>query len=143
MATEAQAGWEHFSHAADIGVRGRGATPAAAFEQAAIALTALITDPASVQPRQMVEFACTAPDLELLFADWLNALIYEMSTRRLLFGRFEIEIQDSSLKAHAWGEAVDRARHQPVVEPKGATYTELSVRQDEAGNWIAQCVIDV
>lgn len=143
MTTEPQAGWEHFSHAADIGVRGHGASPAAAFEQAAIALTALVTDPARIQLQQTVEFACAAPDLELLLADWLNALIYEMATRKLLFGRFDIEIEDSSLKARAFGETVDRERHQPVVEPKGATYTELSVRRDAAGHWIAQCVIDV
>ncbi len=39
--------WEHFEHGADIGVRGIGPTPASAFEQAALALTAVITDPAS------------------------------------------------------------------------------------------------
>ena len=33
------AGWEHFPHDADIGIRGFGATPAEAFEQAAVALT--------------------------------------------------------------------------------------------------------
>jgi len=35
--------WEHFPHEADIGVRGFGATPAEAFEQAALALTAAVT----------------------------------------------------------------------------------------------------
>jgi SHS2 domain-containing protein len=37
--------WEHFSHDADIGIRGIGATKEEAFEQVAIALTAVITDP--------------------------------------------------------------------------------------------------
>lgn len=36
--------WEHFPHQADIGVRGMGATLAQAFEQAALALTAVIVD---------------------------------------------------------------------------------------------------
>ena len=39
-----EAGWEHFSHDADIGVRGWGQTLAQAFEQAALALTAVVTD---------------------------------------------------------------------------------------------------
>jgi RNA-splicing ligase RtcB len=39
--------WEHFPHEADTGVRGIGASPAEAFEQAAIALTAVITDAVS------------------------------------------------------------------------------------------------
>ena len=42
-----QAHWEHFSHEADIGIRGVGPTLATAFEQAAIAMTAVITDPAN------------------------------------------------------------------------------------------------
>lgn len=40
--------WEHFEHGADIGVRGIGATKASAFEQAALALTGVITDPQHV-----------------------------------------------------------------------------------------------
>src|SRR5690606_28024908 len=36
--------WEHFAHDADMGVRGVGSTLAEAFEQGALALTALITD---------------------------------------------------------------------------------------------------
>src|SRR5512139_3851745 len=41
--------WEHFEHGADIGVRGFGASVAEAFEQAALALTAVIADPAGVR----------------------------------------------------------------------------------------------
>ena len=40
--------WEHFEHGADVGVRGIGPTPASAFEQAALALTAVITEPDAV-----------------------------------------------------------------------------------------------
>src|SRR5574342_89263 len=69
--------WEHFSHGADIGVRGFGETKAEAFEQAALALTAVLTDPEQVEPREAVAIACEAPDDELLFADWLNCLVYE------------------------------------------------------------------
>lgn len=37
--------WQHFSHDADIGLVGIGPTKAEAFRQAAIALTAVVTDP--------------------------------------------------------------------------------------------------
>ena len=134
--------WEHFSHEADIGVRGLGKTPAEAFEAAALAMTAVVTDPERVQPLQVVEIGCEAPDLELLLVDWLNALIYEMSTRRMLFSRFHVELKGSRLLGRAWGEPVDRQRHQPVVEIKGATYTGLEVVQRN-GLWMAQCVVDV
>jgi tRNA nucleotidyltransferase (CCA-adding enzyme) len=126
-----------------MGVRGIGPTKEAAFEQAALALTGVITNPASVRPAEAVSITCDAPDDELLLVDWLNALIYEMAARRILFGRFAVHIQGHHLQATAWGELVDVARHQPAVEVKGATYTALSVKQEPEGYWIAQCVVDV
>ena len=108
-----------------------------------MALTAVITDPESVAATVPVTIACQAPDDELLLVDWLNSLIFEMSTRRMLFGRFEVAISGHRLEATAWGEAVDVARHHPAVEVKGATYTELGVSRQPDGHWRAQCVVDV
>ena len=135
--------WEHFPHQADIGVRGLGATLEQAFEQAALALTAVITEPAEVVPREMIRLSCEAPDAELLLVDWLNTLIYEMATRNMLFSRFEVHLEGSRLTAQVWGEALEAARHRPAVEVKGATYTALKVAQQPDGGWLAQCVVDV
>jgi SHS2 domain-containing protein len=134
--------WEHFEHGADIGVRGYGASIAEAFEQAALALTAVITELASVQPLERVEVRCEAPDDELLFAEWLNALVYEMATRRMLFARYSVKLEGTRLAGEAWGEPVDVARHHPAVEVKGATYTMLRVAR-EGADWVAQTVVDV
>ena len=139
----AQRGWEHFPHVADMGVRGFGPTPAAAFEEAALAMTAAIVDPARVAARYKVVIECAAPDDELLLAEWLNRLVYEMATRRMLFSRFEVRIADHRLDGAAWGEPIDRRRHEPGVEVKGATLTALQVRREADGRWIAQCVVDV
>jgi tRNA nucleotidyltransferase (CCA-adding enzyme) len=135
--------WEHFAHESDIGVRGLGASCAEAFEQAALALTAVVTDPAGVHAEKKVELRCEAPDTELLLVDWLNAVIYEMATRNMLFGRYEVRLTDGHLEGAAWGEAVELSRHRPAVEPKGATYTALKVSRQEDGSWLAQCVVDV
>ena len=62
-------------------------------------------------------------------ADWLNALIYAMATRDLLFGRFAVTLHDHVLDAKVWGQSLDRERHQPSVEVKAVTYTELSMAQ--------------
>ena len=135
--------WEHFAHQADMGIRGSGPSKAGAFEQAAVALTAVITDPKTVQPVECVTIRREDADDELLFAEWINALVYEMATRKMLFSRFRVALSGPSLLGEAWGEPVDIARHQPAVEVKGATYTELQVRQESDGTWIAQCVVDV
>lgn len=135
--------WEHFEHMADIGLRGFGNSIAQAFEQIALAMTAVIAEPDSVRPLDAVSIVCTATEPELLLVDWLNALIYEMATRHMLFARFAVRITEGRLEALAWGEAVDRSRHRPAVEVKGATMTLLSVREQTAGVWCAQCVVDV
>ena len=139
----ADCGWEHFPHGADVGVRGYGATEADAFAQAALALSAIVTEPHAVQERRTVDVRCEAPDDELLFVDWLNALIYEMVTRKMCFGRFDVRIENGRLEGRAWGEPLDVARHAPNVEPKGATYTALRVVEEPGGRWVAQCVVDV
>jgi tRNA nucleotidyltransferase (CCA-adding enzyme) len=134
--------WEHYDHSADIGVRGFGATKAEAFEQAALALTAVATDPRTVESRQCVSIECDAPDDELLLTEWLNALVLEMATRKMLFSRFLVHIDGTRLTASAWGEEVDVARHHPAAEIKGATYTTLRVAKVD-GVWVAQTVVDV
>jgi SHS2 domain-containing protein len=135
--------WEHFPHDADTGIRGYGDTVESAFSQAAIAMTAVICDVSKVKPLTPVHIQCKAPDYELLFADWINALVYEMAVKHMLFSRFDVRINGQVLQAETWGEPVDQLRHQPAVEVKGATYTELKVIRDKDGRWIAQCVIDV
>ena len=134
--------WEHFPHDADVGLRGWGATPAEAFEQAAYALTAVVTH-ARVEPTISVGLTREAPDLELLFVEWLNAIIYEMAVRNMLFGRFTVRIENDRLEATLWGEPVDVERHAPACEPKGATYTALKVARDADGRWSAACIVDV
>jgi SHS2 domain-containing protein len=136
-------GYTLFPHDADVGVRGCGKSPAEAFENAAMAVTAIVTEPADVREARPVQIACGAPDLTLLLVDWLNTLIYEMATRGMLFSRYEVDISNGQLRGTAWGETIDRARHQPAAEPKGATYTEARVEQDDKGVWTAQCVVDV
>jgi tRNA nucleotidyltransferase (CCA-adding enzyme) len=137
------ANWEHFAHGADTGVRGVGPTRSSAFEQAALALTAVVTDPATVRPITPVAIVCDAPGDEDLFVEWLNAIVYEMATRRMLFGAFDVRIDGGHLEATARGEAVDPARHEPAVEVKGATYTALRVARGGDGQWVAQTVVDV
>lgn len=141
-ATGEKARWEHFPHDADVGVRGFGSTPAEAFEQAALALTAVVTQ-MEVSPKVKVDVSCEAPDVELLFIEWLNAVIYEMAVRDMLFSRFAVQIDGTKLEGKLWGEPVDSVRHAPACEPKGATYTALKVSADIDGTWSAACIVDV
>jgi tRNA nucleotidyltransferase (CCA-adding enzyme) len=135
--------WEHFPHGADVGVRGIGGSKEEAFAYAALALTGVITEPTLVSADESVDIECAAPDDEILLVEWLNAIIYEMATRKMLFSRFTVRFEDFKLKATAWGEAIEIEKHQPAVEVKGASCTALLVKRDHEGTWTAQCVVDV
>jgi len=134
--------FEHFDHQADIGIRGIGDTVDEAFEQAAMAMMAVTCSPKAILSEKEVNISCTASDIEFLLVDFLNAIIYEMALRNMLFGKFQVTIKDNRLEAKAWGEKSDPKKHQTAVEVKGATYTELEVKQDN-GKWTAQCIVDV
>lgn len=134
--------WSHFAHDADLGLRGSGRSKAEAFEAIAIALTAAVTDPDSVAAEESISLGCEAPSDEILLVDWLNALIYEMAVRKMLFSDFSVSITDGVLRAEVAGEPVNRKKHYPAVEVKGATYTALAVEQADEG-WVVQCVVDV
>jgi SHS2 domain-containing protein len=135
--------WEHFDHQADVGVRGLGRTRDEAFEEAALALTAVVVPPERIEPREQVRVTCTGDDDELLLLDWLSTVVYEMSARQMVFGRFVARIFGDRLDGELYGEPVDRARHQPGVEVKAATATALHVGQRPDGTWVAECVVDV
>ena len=135
--------WEHFEHEADIGLRAIAPTREGLFELMGEALTAVITQPENVESVETITVSCEAPDDALLLVDWLNALVFEMATRRMIFGQWDVALSGHKLDARISGETIDRQRHQPVVETKGVTYTALAVEQDDEGNWRGQCVVDV
>jgi SHS2 domain-containing protein len=135
--------WEHFSHPADVGIRGVADTLEGAFADAAYALVAVMCDPKTVVQVEPIDILCESLDVELLFCDWLNTLIYEMDSRKMLLSRFNVSIDGTQLWAKAWGEKIDPLRHAVGVEVKAATYMELKVCKTDAGQWMAQCVVDV
>lgn len=136
-------GWEHYSHPADMGIRGFGPTQAEAFAQAGVALTAVVADVENVEPEEEVEIECDEEDVELLFVTWLNTLLYEMATREMLFREFEVDIQGGRLRAKARGQKLDTNKHNPAVEVKAATCADVKVEQDSDGSWTVQCIVDV
>lgn len=134
--------YETFEHEADIGIRGFGERTEEAFENAAVALYSVMVNIDTVKPEEEKTFSVSAPDHELLLVEWLNALLATSDIERMVFSRFEVAIDGMKLRGSAWGEKLDRNRHEPHVEVKAATYHLLSV-SEKKGRFTAQCVVDV
>lgn len=131
----------YFDHEADIGVIGRGRTLEEAFEAAALATFAIMTDVTKVEPQIALRIEFDEEDPELALVTWLNMLLAQARIENLALGRFRIQREHHRWKGEAWGEPW-RDELSRGTEVKGATLTMLSVRPVEDG-WEARCVVDV
>jgi SHS2 domain-containing protein len=134
---------ETFDHTADLGLRIRAATLDELFAEAAEAMfAAIVEDLRTVAQAQRVEVTLPADDREYLLFDWLKALLYHFDAEHLLFSRFEVHVGDGGLKGVAWGEPLDRSRHELCHEVKAITYHGLRVEQTADG-WLAEIIVDI
>jgi SHS2 domain-containing protein len=135
--------FETFDHTADLGLRVRAADLDSLFAEAAECLfAAIVEDLSTVRPAQAVEVRLQAEDREYLLFDWLKALLYHFNAGHLLFRRFEVKVTDGGLEGRAWGEPLDRGRHELSHEVKAITYHGLRVEQTPAG-WEAEVIVDI
>jgi SHS2 domain-containing protein len=134
---------ETFDHTADLGLRIRAATLDELFAEAAAALFEVIVDDlGSVAPARQIDVTLPADDVEYLFFDWLKTLLYRFDAEHLLLSRFEVHVGAEGLKGTAWGEPLDRARHELCHEVKAITYHGLRVEQTPDG-WLAEVIVDI
>jgi SHS2 domain-containing protein len=135
--------YEFFEHTADLGLRVRAADLDTVFAEAARGLfAAIVEDLAAVRPERRVELRLSGNDREYLLFDWLKELLYHFDAEHLLFGRFEAHVTGSGLSGAAWGEPLDRSRHELSHEVKAITYHGLRVEQTADG-WLAEIIVDI
>jgi SHS2 domain-containing protein len=134
---------ETFEHTADLGLRIRAADVETLFVEAAQALfETIVADLTTVRPLQKLEVHVNQEDNEYLLFDWLRELLYHFDSEHLLLGRFEVQIKNGDLSGTAWGEPLDRSRHELEHEVKAITYHGLRVEQTEDG-WLAEVIVDI
>jgi SHS2 domain-containing protein len=135
--------YETFDHTADLGLRIRAADIDRLFAEAALCLFSTIVDDLdTVAASQKIEVTLEGRDREYLLFDWLKTLLYHFDTAHLLFARFEVHVREDGLRASAWGEPLDRARHELSHEVKAITYHGLKVEQTPEG-WMAEVIVDI
>jgi SHS2 domain-containing protein len=135
--------YETFEHTADLGLRVRSPDLDTLFAEAGQALfAAVVADLNSVRPLHRVDIQVAAEDYDYLLFDWLRELLYHFDTGHLLFSRFDVHISDTGLQGSAWGEPLDRSRHDLEHEVKAITYHGLRVEPADGG-WLAEVIVDI
>jgi SHS2 domain-containing protein len=120
-------------HTADAGIAACGTTKAEAFAHAAEGMYSLMVNPADIRERAAREIAAKAPDDARLLERWLQELLFITDTDGLLFARFEVSIEDGQLKGVAYGEPIDRQRHELCGDIKGVTKHMTNVEEIDGG----------
>lgn len=137
---------EFFDHTGDLGLHLYANSLDQLFEGAAAALTGSICDSSLVEIRQEASVALAGPSVDLLFADWLDELLYRFETQGLLVKSSSVTItrppDDYRLIATLSGELYDHTRHRVKTVIKAVTYHRLSVIETADG-WQATVVLDV
>jgi SHS2 domain-containing protein len=151
---------ETFEHTADLGLRIRAADLNTLFAEAGLALfSAIVEEPAAIQPRQRIDIKLEGSEPEYLLFDWLRELLFRFDTEHLLLGRFECKVQEergqrpgardqerkillAGLAGSAWGEPLDEKRHALAHEVKAITYHGLRVER-QADGWMAEVIVDI
>jgi SHS2 domain-containing protein len=135
--------YELFEHTADLGLRVRAADLPALFAEAGRALfAAIVEDPDTVRSQQTIEIRLRPDETELLLFDWLRELLYHFDVQHVVFGRFQVSIDENGLVGRAEGEPFDRERHIPLHEVKAITYHGLRVEREPDG-WLAEVIVDI
>ena len=134
--------FELIDHTADIGIVAYGSDLKEAFANAAYGMFTLIADLEGTGQDFRRKINLQAPDQETLLVDWLNELLYLFDVEHAIFSRFDIkELDQTHLAAQAYGEKVDKSRHQLRTEVKAATYHSLKVERNDGCR--VQVILDV
>jgi protein archease len=138
----ARGSYELIDHTADVGIRVMAASLDALFETAALALTELMTDTATVEPRLERTMDLKEESIDLLLVCWLQEILYLMDTEGLVFSVFEVRIEGATLQATLRGEPFNPGVHPRKSDVKAVTYHHLEVATHGDG-WEARVIVDI
>jgi len=121
-------------HTADVGLQAYGETIGEAFENAALGMFNIITDPGRVGALQDFEVTVEGEDLKTLLHDWLDQLLILSQVNNILFSSFKVDLRKledrMSLTGWAMGEPADPDRHVYKTEIKAVTRHMLEVKEN-------------
>lgn len=123
------------SHTADEGFEVIAKDRADLLAAAAEALGAVIVDPASVRPMDLLSLRFAAPDLddESRLVGFLSECLYAFDGERFAPHRLAVTRDDDEVHAVVLGEALDESRHRVRTAVKAVTWHELHVGPDPRG----------
>ncbi len=137
-------------HTADILFQCDAASLEGVFVQAGLALAEITTELSSLGVGVQKEITGKNKNLEYLFFDFLDDLLFYKDSELLVFKEFAIKItldettKEYALHCVARGEALEEGKHERKLDIKAITMHMFEIGQDvESGRWHAQVLVDI
>ncbi len=130
---------------ADAAFEAVGSTPEELFKDAAHATFEVMADTGSIEPVIAKPIELENENMDGLLFDWLSELVYLKDAESVLFCKFDVSIKKNDkyeLRAAAWGEHVNRAKHKLRSDVKAVTFHMFEVKKI-GDTWTARVVLDI
>lgn len=133
---------------ADLAFEATGDSVSELFATAALAVIDAMADPLSVGTNWTQDFRLSEIEIEDLFFEWLNAIVFIKDAEGVVFHDARVTVR-RDLEKNLWhldatliGDRVDGTRQDLRTDVKAVTKHLYEVRQ-QAGGWYAHVVLDV
>ena len=135
--------YEFIKHTADIGIKVYGKDKKSLFLNAAYAFFALITDLKTVTPKKEIKLEVKGQDLEDLFFNWLDELLFLFDTKGFVGCEITIEkLEQKKILAKIKGENFNPQKHPLNTCIKAVTYHNFKVNHID-DRFQAQVIFDI
>ena len=136
------AGYELLEHTADVGIRARGPTLEAAFEQATRGLAEVLGALAPEGSTEPVAVEVSAGDPGGLLVDWLNEVLWLREVHQARMAGVRVErVGDGTAAGWVAFSGDDPPPDGTLV--KAVTYHRLRVEPGPGGGWLIEVYLDV
>jgi SHS2 domain-containing protein len=135
-------GFRILEHPADMGLEVWGPELTEVFRQAALGLTSIIVEPASVSSREQRRLSIKGSDVENLLVRWLSEILYLYDGEGFVVCDVDVMMHGSALEATLKGERADAGKHQFRTDVKAVTYHQLKIAFDK-NLWTANVYLDI
>lgn len=135
--------YKNIEHTGDLGVEVYGNSRENLLANASLALSDIIADTKKVESKREVEWSIEADSPEELLVKQLEEILYRLDSEGMIFKEFRISLRGlDAIKCLAFGEPLDREKHDFKTEIKAVTHHQLKIHE-ENGQWLARIIFDV
>lgn len=138
--------FEIIDHTADIGIKVYGKTLKELFINSAFGMFSLLADLDEIKKEIKNKITVHGVDNESLLVNWLNELVYRLSSKQMIYSGFDIKEMKNGkkylLSAEICGQKINPGKQILPFEIKSATYSALKIKKIKKG-YSATIIFDV